>query len=162
MQKKLCSDPRDLHRIDDVALRNAEYRRRWPPGDDPLAREAGAQRCAPACGLVRMLTHAERLAGPEANRGGGHKAGSVAALRRNDAASVIGRYARTTLVWKAQARALIIIKNRIARSCWRAAARPLRARARGVRARAAFERTSLLRFAGQAGARRYGSRRGKG
>ena len=28
------------------------------------------------------------------------KAGSVAALRRNDAASVIGRYARTTLVWK--------------------------------------------------------------
>ena len=57
-----------------------------------------------------MLTHAERLAGPEANRGGGHKAGSVAALRRNDAASVIGRYARTTLVWKAQARALIKVR----------------------------------------------------
>ena len=71
LQKKLCSDPRDLHRIDDDALRNAEYLRRWPPGDDPLAREAGAQRCAPACGLVRMLTHAERLAGPEANQGGG-------------------------------------------------------------------------------------------
>ena len=38
------------------------------------------------------------------------KAGSVAALRRNDAASVIGRYARTTLVWKAQARALIKVR----------------------------------------------------
>ena len=78
--------------MDDDGLRNAEYRRRWPPGDDPLAREAGAQRCAPACGLVRALTHAERLAGPEAAR------------------SVIGRYARTTLVWKAQARALIKVR----------------------------------------------------
>ena len=39
------------------------------------------------------------------------KAGSVAALRRNDAASVIGRYARTTLVWKAQARALIKVRT---------------------------------------------------
>ena len=40
-------------------------------GDDPLAREAGAQRYALACGLLGMLTHAERLAGPEANQGGG-------------------------------------------------------------------------------------------
>ena len=32
------------------------------------------------------------------------------ALRRNDAAIVIGRYARTTLVWKAQARALIKVR----------------------------------------------------
>ena len=85
--------PRYLHRLDDVALRNAEYRRRWPPGDDALAREAGALRCAPACGLGRALTHAERLAGPEAAR------------------SVIGRYARTTLVWKAQARALSKVRT---------------------------------------------------
>ena len=99
LQKKLCSDPRDLHRIDDDALRNAEYRRRWPPGDDPLAREAGAQRCAPACGLVRMLTHAGVWQVPKPTKAAA-KAGSVAALRRNDAASVIGRYARTTLVWK--------------------------------------------------------------
>ena len=100
--KEACSDPRDLHRIDDDALRNAEYRRRWPPGDDPLAREAGALRCAPACGLVRALTHAERLAGPEAAR------------------SVIGRYARTTLVWKAQARALSKVRT-LAGACPHAA-----------------------------------------
>ena len=44
------------------------------------------------------------------------------ALRRNDAAIVIGRYARTTLVWKAQARALI--KVRILAGACSHAARP--------------------------------------
>ena len=42
------------------------------------------------------------------------------ALRRNDAAIVIGRYARTTLVWKAQARALIKVRN-LAGACSHAA-----------------------------------------
>ena len=66
LQKKLCSDPRDLHRLDDVALRNAEYRRRWPPGDDPLAREAGALRCAPACGLERGAGRIQTIPNSEA------------------------------------------------------------------------------------------------